>query len=168
MSNILLLVEERLQNMKVSLPVEDIYEDCYVLANCHMHLVNHAMRNHNSNDFSDRNGENGDFDSNVTDDGDVSDLGVSVGRKLDPNRVQAASNEADKERELMLLQAAEHIKMARAQSALYQVKVAKVVEDATVGKEHAENTLLFLSMGRTWGCQSITKSSSGSHVTTAH
>ncbi len=36
----------------------------------------------------------------------------------------------------MLLQAAAHIKMARAQRALYQAKVAYVVADATAGKKH--------------------------------
>jgi hypothetical protein len=82
-------------------------------------LANHAMRHHGGNDFSDSDDDNGDLDSNVTDDGDLANLEVGGGRKVDLNRAEAASNEADKERELMLLQAADHIKMARAQRALY-------------------------------------------------
>jgi hypothetical protein len=42
----------------------------------------------------------------------------------DLNHPEAASTKADKERELMLLQAVAHINMVRAQRALYQAKVA--------------------------------------------
>jgi hypothetical protein len=51
---------------------------------------------------------------------------------------------ADKERELMLLQAAAHIKMARAQRALYQAKVADAVADATAKKEHLVRRYTFV------------------------
>jgi hypothetical protein len=56
---------------------------------------------------------------------------------VDLHCLEAASIKAEEERELMLLQAAVHIKMARAQRALYQAKVADVVADATAGKEHS-------------------------------
>jgi hypothetical protein len=55
-----------------------------------------------------------------------------------------ASTKADKERELMLLQAATHIKMARAQRALYQAKVADAVADATARKEYLVRRYTFV------------------------
>jgi len=63
---------------------------------------------------------------------------------VDLNSAEAASNGADEERELMLLEAAEHVKMARAQRALYQAKVADAVADATEGKDHAERRYTFV------------------------
>jgi hypothetical protein len=65
-------------------------------------------------------------------------------RNKDLNCPEAVSTKADKERELMLLQAAAHIKMARAQRALYQVKVADAVADATAGKEHLVRRYTFV------------------------
>jgi hypothetical protein len=44
----------------------------------------------------------------------------------------------------MLLQAVVHIKMARAQRALYQDKVADAVADATAGKEHLVRRYTFV------------------------
>ncbi len=57
---------------------------------------------------------------------------------------EAASNEAQEERELMLMQAAKHVEMARAQRALYQAKVADAVADAKEGKEHTERRYTFV------------------------
>jgi hypothetical protein len=50
----------------------------------------------------------------------------------------------DEERELMLLEAAEHIKMARAQRALYQAKVEIAVRDAAAKKDHSERVYTFV------------------------
>jgi hypothetical protein len=58
--------------------------------------------------------------------------------------LDAASTKADEERELMLLQATAHIKMARAQRALYQAKVADAVADATARKEHLVRRYTFV------------------------
>jgi hypothetical protein len=44
----------------------------------------------------------------------------------------------------MLLQAAAHIKMAKAQRALYQAKVVDVVADATARKEHSLRRYTFV------------------------
>jgi len=63
---------------------------------------------------------------------------------VDLNSAKAASNGADEERELMLIEAAEHVKMARAQRALYKAKVANAVADATKGKDHAERRYTFV------------------------
>jgi hypothetical protein len=65
---------------------------------------------------------------------DFSDVGVHPIRNVDLNCLDAVSTKADEERELMLLQAAAHIKMARAQRALYQAKVADAVADAIARK----------------------------------
>jgi hypothetical protein len=50
----------------------------------------------------------------------------------------------DEERELMLLEAARHIKMARPQRALYQAKVALAVQDATAKKDHLRRVNTFV------------------------
>jgi len=63
---------------------------------------------------------------------------------VDLNSAEAASNGVDKERELMLLEVAEHVQMARAQRALYKAKGAYAVADATEGKDHAERRYTFV------------------------
>jgi hypothetical protein len=75
---------------------------------------------------------------------DVSHLGIRPVRNVDLNPPEVASAKADKERELMLLQAAAHIKIARAQRALYQAKVADAVADATARKEHLVGRYTFV------------------------
>ncbi len=62
-----------------------------------------------------------------------SDVGVRTMGNTDLHCPEAASTKTNDERELMLLQAPVHIKMARAQKALYQAKVADGVADATAG-----------------------------------
>jgi hypothetical protein len=84
-----------------------------------------------SNDGCSNDGNNNDGSN------DVSYVGVHPIRNVDLNCPEAASTKADKERVLMLLQAVAHIKMARAQRALYQAKVVDAVADATARKEHS-------------------------------
>jgi hypothetical protein len=141
--------------LKVSWPVEDICKDCYTFANRHRYLANHTMGRNNDDGDSNINGKgNGDSKDNNNGNGkpssdghsndgknnigskNVSDVGVRPLTNIDLNRPEAASTKADKVREVMLLQAAAHIKMARAQRALYQAKVADAVADAAAGKEH--------------------------------
>jgi hypothetical protein len=55
---------------------------------------------------------------------------------VDLNPLESALTKEEEERELMLLEAAAHIKMARVQRALYQAKVALVVQGAMVNKDH--------------------------------
>jgi hypothetical protein len=100
------------KDLKVSPPAEDIYKNCYVFANRHRHLVNHNTRRHNRDDISDSDDKDDDGDDN---DADIANLEVGVGRNVDLNQPEAASNEVDEEMELMLIQAAEHLKMARSQ-----------------------------------------------------
>ena len=130
------------KNLKVSRPAEDICKDCYVFANRHRHLAHHTTtsRRHDGDDVL---RSDSDSDSaGSSDDDDDADVGRTI--NVDLNSAEAASNGADEERELMLLQAAEHVKMARAQRALYQAKVADAVADATEGKDHAERRYTFV------------------------
>jgi hypothetical protein len=130
------------KNLKVSRPAEDICKDCYVFANRHRHLAHHTTtsRRHEGDDVL-RSDSDSDSAGRSNDDDDA-DVGRTI--NVDLNLAEAASNGADEERELMLLQAAEHVKMARAQRALYQAKVADAVADATEGKDHAERRYTFV------------------------
>ncbi len=114
------------KNLKVSRPAEDICKDCYVFANCHRHLAHHGVRGEDVSDSND------DSSSNDNEDAEVAEHQTTVNL----SKADAASNEVQEERELMLMQAAKHIEMARAQRALYQAKVADAVADATAGKDH--------------------------------
>ncbi len=151
-------------DLKVSQPVEDICKDCYAFANRDRYLANCTM---GCNDDEGKGDGNGNGDGNDDDDGrngkgkgsndgrsndgssddgskDFSDVVVRSIRNIDLNCLDAASTKVDKERELMLLQAAAHIKMARAQRALYQAKVVDAVADATSRKEHLVRRYTFI------------------------
>ncbi len=142
--------------------MEDICKDCYAFANHHRYLANCTMGCNDDDGKGDGNGNgngNGNCDGNNDDDNnggngkgecsndgrsndgsnndghkDFSNVGVRPIRNIDLNCLDKASTKADKETELMLLQAAAHIKMARAQRPLYQAKVANGVADATARK----------------------------------
>jgi hypothetical protein len=112
-----------------------ICKDCYAFANHHRYLENHTMGCNDDDGEDDGNGDgNGDGDDNNDADGgngegkhsndgrsndgnnddgskDFSDVGVHPIRNIDLNCLNVASTKADEERELMLLQAAAHIKM---------------------------------------------------------
>jgi hypothetical protein len=148
-------------DFKVSRPVEDICKDCYAFANCHRYLANHTMgRNDDDGDGNGDDNNNGKCsnygcsnDGNNNDSSNnVSNVEVRPMRSVDLNHPEAASTKADKERELMLLQVAAHIKMARAQRALYQAKVADVVADATAGKDYGQNMELPMYNKEQPGC----------------
>ena len=57
-------------------------------------------------------------------------------------RPDSAFDEVAEQREQMMLDAAEHIKMARSQRKLYQDKVEKAVQ--SVNKPHSERTCTFV------------------------
>jgi hypothetical protein len=131
------------KNLKVSRPAEDICKDCYVFANRHWHLAHHGARQRDHDeDVSD---SDDDCSRGVDSSRDDSDAEVDKRRTtVDLSLASAASNEAQEERELMLMQAAKHVEMARAQRALYQAKVADAVADATAGKDHGERRYTFV------------------------
>jgi hypothetical protein len=86
-------------------------------------------------------------------------------RNVDLNHPEVASTKADKERELMLLQAAAHINIARAQRALYQAKVADAVADATARKEHSVRRYTFVvDYRQNMELPCTTKSSPAAHI----
>jgi hypothetical protein len=133
--------------------MEDICKDCNAFANRHRYLANHTMgRDDDDGDGNGNNSSNGERSSDgrsnegSNDDGsnNFSDVGVCTMGNANLHCPEAALTKADKERELMLLQAAVHIKMARAQRALYQAKVANAVADATAGKEHSVRRYTFV------------------------
>jgi hypothetical protein len=121
---------------KTSFPKLCVY--CYAFANRHKYLVNRAMGRGNDDDGSDDNEED---DDNGEEEGTAdSSLGVDVNL----NALEASWRKSDDERELMLLEAAIHIKMARAQRALCRAKVAQAVQDATAEKDHSEKVYTFV------------------------
>jgi hypothetical protein len=63
---------------------------------------------------------------------------------VDLNPPESSSTKKEEERELMLLEAAAHIKMASVQRALYQAKVALANEDAKVNKNHSARVCTFV------------------------
>jgi hypothetical protein len=146
-------------NLKVSRPVEDICPYCYVFANRHRYLVNQGCGrgndgDNNSNDNKGKQGndnigqELGNLNNNDNNCNNGNNIAYLSSRgmtaNIDLNPPEAASTEEDEERELMLLEAATHIKMARAQRALYQAKVALAVQDATAKKDHSRRVYTFV------------------------
>jgi len=139
-------------NLKVSRPAEDICAYCYAFANRHRYLASHSLAT--------RTPENGDADkSDVDEDEGVSSGGeeetamttdrsegvsTTTSRSSNVLTPEAARNKIDEEREMMLLEAANHIKMARAQRALYQEKVAAAVASTRAGKQHGESVYCFV------------------------
>ena len=86
-------------------------------------------------------------------------------REININRPECASDKVAEEKEQMMLEAAEHVKMARAQRQLYQDKVEKARR--TVEKVHSERTYTFVSTtGRKWSCPYSILSSPGLCTTT--
>jgi hypothetical protein len=126
-------------NLKVSRPVEDICNLCYTFAHRHKFFTDHMMRcgGHGDDDDDDNNNE----DDN-DEDQDVVDELACLTRNININRPECASDKVAEEKEQMMLEAAEHIKMARAQRQLYQEKVEKARR--TVEKVHLEQTYAFV------------------------
>ncbi len=84
---------------------------------------------------------------NATADADDSKEGTadsSLDVDVNLNTLEASWRKSDEERELMLFEAAIHIKMTRARRALYQVKVVQAVQDATAKKDHLEKVYTFV------------------------
>ena len=82
------------KNLKVSRPAEDICKDCYIFANCHRHLAHH--RSVRGEDVSDS--DDGDSSSDDTNDAEVDERRTTP---VDLDKADAASNEAQEEKELI-------------------------------------------------------------------
>jgi hypothetical protein len=160
-------VKRDFKNLKVSRPAEDICKDCYVFVNRHRHLAHHSTttRRHDGDDVLRSDSSSSGDDSEDDDDDDVADLGVGRTMNVDLNLAEAASNGADEERELMLIDSAEHVKMARSQRTLYKANVADAVADATEGKDHAERRYTFVvDYGQNNGAASLQQRAARHHV----
>ena len=127
-------------NLKVSRPVEDICNICYTFAHRHKLLADHTMRR--SSHYDDDDDEEHEKDKDGGQDPDVMDELARLTRKVDLNKLDCASDEVAEEREQMMLEAAEHIKMARAQRQLYQDKVERAVK--SVDNPHSERMYTFV------------------------
>jgi hypothetical protein len=132
--------------LKVSKPVKDICAYCYAFANRHKYLANRAIGR--GDDGSDDNEGNDNvknqqsFDATDADNGKEGTADSSLGVDADQNTPEASWRKSEEERELMLLEAAVHIKMARVQRALYQAKVVRAVQDATAKKDVCQSTCM--------------------------
>jgi hypothetical protein len=121
----------------VSRPVEDICTQCYIFVNRHRVLANHAPSGRLSDESEE--GDTLDFDTGNED----NDEGIDhINRNIDITGLEAARTRSQEEKERMLLEAAEHIKMARTQRKLYQEKVAKAKRTAT--NPHDSRTYTFV------------------------
>ena len=81
-------------------------------------------------------------DDNKDNDPEVVDELACLMRSVDLNRSEWALDKVVEEREVMVIEATEHLRMSRAQRKLYQEKVDKARR--TVDKGHAERTYTFV------------------------
>ena len=174
-------------NMKVSRPVEDICNMCYTFAHKTKYFADAQRKclRENDEDNDDKEDSNGDED-------EVDELTCLTQNILDLNRPECAATQMAEQREKMMLEAAEHIRMARAQRTLYRAKVDEAVK--TVDRPHSERTytfvvdygqnmelpifnkeqpgctyyytLLLLTTDRVWSCPYSIKSNLVAHTTT--
>ena len=139
--------------LKVSCPVEDICQYCFVFANRHRYLANQSA----AMDLCVGCDEDGD-DVDVVRHSVVEENGTPQSQSDDDAALvvgaavvgaATTSPECDtttvaEERELLLLECAMHIKMARAQRSLYQSKIDLAVAHAKDGVLHSNRTYTFV------------------------
>ncbi len=107
-------------------------------------MVMTVTTNDNGNSLGQGDGKmyEGDADGNGNE--DVANIATRLIMRVDLNPPELVSTNKEEERELMLIEAVAHIKMARVQRVLYQAKVALAVEDATVNKDHLVRVCTFV------------------------
>ena len=110
--------------MKVSRPIQDICNHCYVFAHRHKFFADHTMKQvgrYYDDDYDQQEEEAGDDlvlgDHN---DQEVADKIATLTTSFNLSRPYCAIDKVAEQREQMMLDAAEHIKMVRAQCQLYQ------------------------------------------------
>jgi hypothetical protein len=139
--------------LKVSCPAEDICNYCFVFANRHRHLANHwtagattgtmpVETTTETTTMTETMGVTTTADEEDND-GDVATMETGVTTTA-ADQPESAATVVEEAREQLLLDAAVHIRMARAQRALYQARVAEAVCDATDGKEHSVRRYTFV------------------------
>ncbi len=115
--------------MKVSRPVDNIYNLCYTFAQHHKFFADHTMRHGGDDDNDDQEEANDDVEydgkhMSINEPEVVEEL-PRLMERVNLDQPDCASENVEKEREQMMLIAAEHIKMARAQQKLHQDKAEK-------------------------------------------
>ncbi len=128
-------------DFKVSWPVEDICNLCYTFAHCHKFFADHTTRRSGHGNDND---EQDEADNDVGDNNspDVVEEIARLMEGINLNKSDCASDKVAEQREQMMLEAADHIKMARAQRKLYHDKVEK--EKMSVDKTHLQRTYTFV------------------------
>jgi hypothetical protein len=106
-------------DLKVSRPVEDICNLCYTFAHRHKFFADHTTKRSgcdNDNNVQDE------ADNDVGDDNspNVVEEIARLTERINLDKPDCASDKVAEEREQMILEAADHIKMAKAQRKLYQ------------------------------------------------
>jgi hypothetical protein len=134
-------------NLKVSRPAMDICAYCYAFANRHRYLASHSLATRVPEDGEDSDNSDVDDEDEGATSGGEDETEMTTDSRSGRSSVltpEAARNKIDEEREMMLLEAANHIKMARAQRALYQEKAAAAVASTRAGKPHGESVYCFV------------------------
>jgi hypothetical protein len=154
--------------LKVSKPIEDICAYCYAFANRHKYLANRAIgRGDDGGDDDEGDDDNVEnqqsVDATDVDDGKEGTVDSSLGVDVDLNAPEASWRKSDEERDLMLLEAAIHIKMARAQrEQRWRERLPPLI---SITQRRCIPSLSI--MDRIWSCPVITVSSPAPHITSA-
>ena len=108
-----------------------------------MYLANHSAVEvaDCSDDGDDVDGDDAPPDEDVTG-GNIEQLMMDFHTISLLDHPTAAATQAEEARELLLLESAKHIRMARAQRSLYQARVAQALHDAR--EEHSVRTYTFV------------------------
>ena len=152
--------------LKVSKPVEDICQYCFVFANRHRYLANHssmevcvecdddgddidvvrpaALANDTDIGGGGGHGMRPDPDINAECIDTTTRAAEFINASVRPAGAECASTTVQEEREILLLECADHIKMARAQRLLYQLKIELAIKDARLGTIHIKRTYTFV------------------------
>jgi hypothetical protein len=121
-------------SLKVSQPAKDICYYCYTFANKHKILSN------NTKNTRPADGE-GDINNKEMIDSDANEDIKELAKILDNthlDNLDSASSNVEEAKELLILECAKHIDMARAQRFLYQSLEAAAVSDAKNGVEYSK------------------------------
>ena len=136
--------------LKVSRPVEDICQYCFVFANRHRYLANHSGMelciecDDDGDEIEVVRHRDDDNEDGVLSQAHASDAMVESAIDNSPQHPKHATTTVAEEREVLLLESAIHIRMARAQRSLYQLKIDEAQVDAKEGKEHSQRRYTFV------------------------
>lgn len=136
--------KKKYPQLKVSHPVEGICQYCFVSSNRHHYLANHSAM-----DLCIECDEDGD-DINVVrpsaldTDGGTCEGNDFTNLEILTSNPECAQTTVGEEREVLLLECAVHIKMARAQRSLYQAKIQEAKSAAEADVRHEDRTYTFV------------------------